>query len=139
MGPDPPREGAVLWGHDWRSIYSNSPGAAAMQPVPKLLWSFLFTSLSSYFCCFDVNCAMKLKCGMWHQISEDFKILYPQSAENMSAVWPNIYKKVLNQLRSKHVKDKVVQRLLGDIACDLENPRSTGMFCMSPGGRGKDG
>jgi len=57
--------------------------------------------------------------------------MYPQAAENMSSVWPSLYEKILDRLRTHHVKDKVIQKLWQSIRQDFDQQTTTGILFKS--------
>lgn len=46
------------------------------------------------------------------QINEDFALLYPQSVDKMSMVWPNLYVKLLEKAKLCKVADKSLLELM---------------------------
>ena len=54
--------------------------------------------------------------------------MYRQAAENMSSVWPSLYEKIVDRLRTRHVKDKVIQKLLHSIIEDFDQQTTTGIL-----------
>jgi len=46
----------------------------------------------------------------------------------MSSVWPSLYEKIVDRLRTRHVKDKVIQKLLHGIIEDFDQQTTTGIL-----------
>ena len=50
--------------------------------------------------------------------------MYPAVADKMSVVWPHLYKKVLEKVRTVRIKDKHLMQMLLVVREDFDNPKS---------------
>jgi len=63
------------------------------------------------------------------QIAEDFTVLYEASADKLASVWPVLYIKLRDKIRSLKLKDKHLLNMLSLIQDNVEN-RNTPGTCL---------
>jgi len=63
----------------------------------------------------------------FYQISEDFLIMHPNSAEKVTSCWPQMAPKLLKKIRKMRTKDKKLLAMLQAVHEQPDNPLPQGL------------